>query len=222
MSRKSGKRRPQQSRRPAPSRPQRPGHRRVPAPAQQPPRQPASNPGLILLAGFCAALLLFWYYHLLVLNQLTGLSAGLAMPDQLIGGFDAAHVQALRAAMDADAAGQLNYVHKTAGVLFTLFLASATLLAVALHVRRRVLRWVLFAVPLGFAVVRLWGQAAIDALLHPEAAGSPVDAGDVALASALTVAGWVLLFGTVALAAAVVLASLARSFRRKHTEAGID
>jgi hypothetical protein len=193
---------------------------RSPAPAEQTPNQSASNAGLILLAGFGAALLLFWYYHLLVLSQMTDLSAGLAMPDQFVGGFDAAHVEALRAAMDADAAGQLNYVHKTAGVLFTLFLAGPTLLAIALHVRRRPLRWALFAVPLGFAVVRFWGQSAIDALLGP-AAGSPADAGAVAVASALTVAGWVLLFATVAVAAGVLLASFNRTFRQKWAEAGL-
>ncbi|GAA3703907.1 hypothetical protein GCM10023081_45340 [Arthrobacter ginkgonis] len=226
MSKKSGKRRPQQKRRPAPATPQRPapGQQpmvpRSPTPAEQTPKQSASNAGLILLAGFGAALLLFWYYHLLVLNQMTDLSAGLAMPDQLVGGFDAAHVEALRAAMDADAAGQLNYVHKTAGVLFTLFLSGATLLAIALHVRRRALRWALFAVPLGFAVVRFWGQSAIDGLLG-SAAASPVDAGAVAVASVLTVAGWVLLFATVAVAAGVLLASFNRTFRQKWAEAGL-
>jgi len=223
VSKKSGKRRPQQKRRPAPPLQQRPvqqqsAARRSPTPAEQTPKQSASNAGLILLAGFGAALLLFWYYHLLVLNQMTDLSNGLAMPDQLVGGFDAAHVEALRAAMDADAAGQLNYVHRTAGVLFALFLAGATLLAITLTVRRRAVRWALFAVPLGFAAVRLWGQAAIDALLGP-AAGSPVDAGAVALASSLTVAGWVLLFGTVAVAAVVLVASFSRTFRQKWTEA---
>jgi len=231
VSRKPGKRRPQQKRRSTPATRQRPAPPqqppvrqqppgpRSPAPAEQTPRQAASNAGLILLAGFGAAILLFWYYHLLVLNQMTDLSAGLAMPDQLVGGFDAAHIEALRAAMDADAAGQLNYVHKTAGALFTLFLSGAALLAIALHVRHRALRWALFAVPLGFAVVRLWGQAAIDALLDP-AAGSPVDAGAVAAASVLTVTGWVLLFTTVAVTAVVLLASFGRTFRQKWAEAG--
>ena len=43
--------------------------------------------------------------------------------------------------------------------------------------------------PLLFAGVRLWGNAAIDAMLSAET----LDAGQVALASGLTVAGWVLL-----------------------------
>ena len=47
-----------------------------------------------------ASLFLFWYLHLLTLNQLTQLSGGLAMPDSLIGGFDAGLRGQLRAAMD--------------------------------------------------------------------------------------------------------------------------
>jgi hypothetical protein len=51
------------------------------------------------------------------------------------------------------------------------------------------LRWALWALPLLFVVVRLWGNTAIDGMMS---AGT-VDAGQVALASTLTVAGWVLL-----------------------------
>ena len=40
-----------------------------------------------------------------------------------------------------------------------------------------------------FAAVRLWGNAAIDSMMSADT----VDAGQVALASGLTVAGWVLL-----------------------------
>ena len=54
--------------------------------------------------------------------------------------------------------------------------------------------------PLLFVVVRLWGNVAIDAVL---AAGTP-DAGQVALASGLTVAGWVLLVLSLLAGAAAV------------------
>ena len=54
---------------------------------------------------------------------------------------------------------------------------------------RKGLRWALWAVPLLFAGVRLWGNAAIDSMMSAQT----VDAGQVALASGLTVAGWVLL-----------------------------
>ena len=54
---------------------------------------------------------------------------------------------------------------------------------------RKSLRWALWALPLLFAAVRLWGNAAIDAMMSADT----LDAGQVALASGLTVAGWVLL-----------------------------
>ena len=54
---------------------------------------------------------------------------------------------------------------------------------------RKTLRWALWALPLLFAAVRLWGNAAIDSMMS----ASTADGGQVALASALTVSGWVLL-----------------------------
>lgn len=91
--------------------------------------------------------------------------------------------------MDDNARGQLNYVHKTAGTLFPLIFGLSLLLLIGTNVAKRGIRWALWALPLLFAVVRLWGNVAIDAALAP----AVPDAGVVALASALTVAGWVLL-----------------------------
>jgi len=158
-----------------------PGTTRTPQKAQ-------SNSNLIVIAGVVASLFLFWYLHLLTLNQLTQLSGGLAMPDSLVGGFDHGFVEQLRAAMDADARGQLNYVHKTAGTLFPLIFGFTWLLLIGTNVARKSLRWALWALPLLFAAVRLWGNAVIDGMMS---AGT-LDGGQVALASALTVAGWVL------------------------------
>ncbi|PNI07090.1 hypothetical protein CXX84_17925 [Arthrobacter sp. AFG7.2] len=166
------------------------------------PEKAQSNSNLILIAGVVASLFLFWYLHLLTLDQLRQLSGGLAMPDSLIGGFDAAYIGQLQAAMDDDARGQLNYVHKTAGTLFPLIFGFTWLLLIGTNVARKSLRWVLWALPLLFVVVRLWGNAAIDGVLASDAA----DAAQVALASGLTVAGWVLLvLSLLAGAAAVVL-----------------
>ena len=173
----------QGSRSPAPSAVgNQPEHRRPPQKAQ-------SNSNLIVIAGVVASLFLFWYVHLLTLNQLTQLSGGLAMPDSLVGGFDPGYVEQLRAAMDGDARGQLNYVHKTAGMLFPLIFGFSWLLLIGTNVARKPLRWALWAMPLLFAVVRLWGNTAIDAMMSADR----LDAGQVALASGLTVAGWVLL-----------------------------
>lgn len=166
------------------------------------PQKARSNSNLIVIAGVVASLFLFWYVHLLTLDQLRQLSGGLAMPDSLVGGFDTAYVGELHAAMNDDARGQLNYVHKTAGTLFPLIFGFTWLLLIGTNVARKSLRWALWAVPLLFVVVRLWGNVAIDAAL---AAGTP-DAGQVALASALTVAGWVLfVLSLLAGAAAVFL-----------------
>lgn len=153
------------------------------------PQKAQSNGNLILIAGVVASLFLFWYLHLLTLNQLTQLSGGLPMPDSLIGGFDQGFVDQLRTAMDNDARGQLNYVHKTAGTLFPLIFGFTWLLLIGVNVARKPLRWAFWALPLLFAVVRLWGNAAINGMMS---AGT-LDGGQVALASGLTVAGWVLL-----------------------------
>jgi hypothetical protein len=166
------------------------------------PQKAQNNSNLILVAGVVASLFLFWYLHLLTLNQLSQLSGGLAMPDSMVGGFDQGFVEQLRAAMNEDARGQLNYLHKTAGTLFPLIFGFSWLLLIGTNVARKTLRWALWAVPLLFAAVRLWGNAVIDAMLSADA----VDAGQVALASALTVAGWALLvLSLVAGAAAVFL-----------------
>lgn len=166
------------------------------------PQTARNNSNLIVIAGVVASLFLFWYVHLLTLDQLRQLASGLPMPDSLVGGFDTAYVGELHTAMNDDARGQLNYVHKTAGTLFPLIFGFTWLLLIGTNVARKALRWGLWAVPLLFVVVRLWGNVAIDTAL---AAGTP-DAGQVALASGLTVAGWVLfVLSLLAGAAAVFL-----------------
>jgi hypothetical protein len=166
------------------------------------PQKAQSNSNLIVIAGVVASLFLFWYLHLLTLNQLTQLSGGQAMPDSLVGGFDLGFVEQLRAAMDADARGQLNYVHKTAGMLFPLIFGFTWLLLIGTNVARKSLRWALWSLPLLFAAVRLWGNTVIDEMMSADT----LDGGQVALASGLTVAGWALLaLSVVAGVAAVIL-----------------
>jgi hypothetical protein len=165
------------------------------------PQKAENNGSLILIAGVVASLFLFWYLHLLTMDQLRQLSTGLAMPDSLIGGFDPAYIGRLHAIMDDDARGQLNYVHKTAGTLFPLVFGFTWLLLIGTSVARKTVRWALWALPLLFVVVRLWANVAIDGVLSSETA----DAGQVALASGLTVAGWVLLVLSLLAGAAAVL-----------------
>lgn len=172
------------------------------------PQKAQGNSNLIVVAGVVASLFLFWYLHLLTLDQLTQLTKGLAMPDSLVGGFDPGYIGRLQAAMDGDALGQLNYVHKTAGTLFPLIFGFTWLLLIGTNVARKGLRWALWALPMLVVVVRLWGNVAIDAMMASEGP----DAGQVALASGLTVAGWVLLvLSLLAGAAAVFLNSRKRN-----------
>ena len=156
---------------------------------QRTPQQAKTNANLVVIAATATALFMFWYYHLLVLNQMTQLSGGLAMPDSLIGGYDMEYLAALRSVLDADALGQLSYVHKTAGTLFPLIFGFAWLLIIGLNTRRRSLRWVLWAFPILFVIADLWENVAIDGVLG----SAELAAGDAGLASILTVARWVLL-----------------------------
>ncbi|MDJ0319405.1 hypothetical protein [Pseudarthrobacter sp. PS3-L1] len=175
-----------------------PSTTRTPAKAQ-------SNSMFIVIAGVVASLFLFWYLHLLTMVQLTQLTGGLAMPDSLIGGFDPAYVGQLRDVMDGDALGQLNYVHKTAGTLFPLIFGFSWLLLIGTNVSRKALRWALWVPPLLFVVVRLWANVTIDSMMSAET----LDAGQVTLAAALTVTGWVLLIVS-------LLAGVAAVFLRKR------
>jgi hypothetical protein len=173
------------------------------------PQKAQSNGNLIIIAGVVASLFLFWYLHLLTLNQLTQLSRGLPMPDSLIGGFDPGFVGELRRVLSGDAIGQLNYLHKTAGTLFPLIFGFTWLILIGTNVARKTLRWALWSLPLLFVVARLWGNVAIDAMVS----APTLDAGQVALASFLTVAGWVLLVLSLLAGAVAVCLGRLRSKR---------
>ena len=156
---------------------------------QRSPQKAEGNANLLLIAGSVATLFLFWYFHLLTLNQMTGLSGGLAMPDSMVFGFDMAHVEGLRAAMDSDALGQLQFVHKTAGTLFPLVFGLCAMTLIAINVAKKSVRWVLWSFPLLFAVVQLWANVAIDNMLGAQT----LEPSAVSLTSVLVMASWFLL-----------------------------
>lgn len=166
----------------------------VNASTQRSPHKAQSNANMLLIAGSVACLFLFWYFHLLTLNQMTDLSGGLAMPDSMVFGFDVAHVEALRSAMDSDARGQLQFVHKTAGMLFPLVLGLVAMTMIAMNVAKKSLRRILWIFPILFAVAQLWANVAIDNMLGAETLSS----GAVTLASTLVSASWLLLILTLA------------------------
>jgi hypothetical protein len=171
----------------------------------------------VLIAAAAASLLLFWYFHLLTLGQMTQLSGGLTMPDMMVGGYDTGYVQRLHEEMDDAARGQLSYLHRTAGTLFPLIFAFAWLLLVQLNAGRRWLRWVLWSPVILFVVVDLWENVAIDTVL----AQASADPGAVALAATLTVLRWVLLaLSLVAGAVAVFLPAHLRGVDRAGKPGG--
>ncbi|MBP3037821.1 hypothetical protein J2M53_16405 [Arthrobacter sp. zg-ZUI100] len=152
-------------------------------------QQAKSNANLILIAAVATTLFMFFYLHLLVLDQMTQLSDGMAMPDSLVGGYSMAYLEDLRGVMDSDALGQLSYVHKTAGTIFPLIFGFTWLLIIGLNARGRARRWLLWAAPILFVIVDLWENVVIDQALG----SAELAASDAALASALTIARWVLL-----------------------------
>jgi hypothetical protein len=182
------------------------------------PEKAQNNSNVIIIAGVVASLFLFWYLHLLTLNQLTQLSGGLPMPDSQVGGFDQGFAEQLRRALNGDARGQLNYLHKTAGTLFPLVFGFTWLLLIGTNVARKALRWALWSLPLLFVVARLWGNVAIDAMV----ADPTLDAGQVALASFLTVAGWVLLVLSLLAGGAAVFLGRRPSKRAPQTSPATD
>ncbi|WP_010523854.1 hypothetical protein [Nesterenkonia sp. F] len=169
-----------------------------------------SQPMMLVGALVVTAVFLFGYLHLLVLPQMTQLSGGFAMPDARVLGYGLEDVERLQHVMDADARGQLSFVHKTAGTLFPLAVLLASWAAVGLVMRRRA-RWLVLVGAAAFAVVDIVDNVLIDRLL---AADAPSTAA-VTTASTLTVTGWALL---VVVGLCVLVSVLTRLFRRTVIE----
>lgn len=157
--------------------------------AQGPAPSARSNASLFLIAGAVASAFMFWYFHLLVLQQMTQLSNGLAMPDSLVGGFNAGYVESLRHVLNADALGQLQFVHKTAGLMFPLIFAFTSVILIGVNVARKSLRWAMWAAPLLFALAQIAADIAIDDMLGAKVLSHTL----VSFASTLVVMSWILL-----------------------------
>ena len=153
-----------------------------------------SNPMLLISVGLIVCVALFAYYHLLTMVQMKDLSDSLSMPDQRIFGYTTSDIEALRGAMDDDAVGQLNYLHKTAGFLFPMFTAVFSMLFFIRWIPNRQMRWLAWIAPLGFAAIDIWENFAIDALFTGD-----LSSGAVVLASILTTIRWALLVITAGL-----------------------
>ncbi|MFR0639532.1 hypothetical protein RF641_16415 [Arthrobacter sp. LS16] len=173
-----------------------------------------SNPMLLISAGLAISLFLFIYLHGMALSQMTDLSNNLSMPDQRVFGYTVEDIEALRSAMDEDARGQLNYVHKTAGILFPLFTAAMSMLLFIRWIPNRRTRLLAWCAPLGFAVADIVENFAIDTLFT----ANEVTAGAVMFASILTTIRWALLIITAGLIIGLGLSRANRSLKRKMAE----
>ena len=162
------------------------------------------DPAMLVIALIGTTLFIGAYYHLLVLHQMTFLAGGLSMPDSMLF-YGQDHVQALAAAMDEPARGQLNWVHKTAGVIFPIAVALTLTAVAAWRLRPPAAKWAAFGLGVLFVVVDIAENIAVEQAIG---AGGP----GAGAAAALTLARWVLL----ALIASAVVVMLARGGRGRR------
>ncbi|MDS2172275.1 hypothetical protein Q7C18_06165 [Nesterenkonia sp. CL21] len=170
-----------------------------------------SNPRMLVYALLGTTVFLFIYLHLIALPQMTQFTGGFSMPDALLTGYDASDIERLRNVMDDAAIGQLNFVHKTAGILFPVSFFLTAWAVVGLMMRESVVRWLLLAAAGLFSAMDIAENFLIDEILTAES----VDSSLVHTASALTVSSW-LLFAVVGslLIIAVIMAMVRRSVER--------
>ncbi len=167
----------------------------------------SSNPKLLVYALLGVAVFMFIYLHLYALPQMTYFAGGFAMPDARLMGYDAGDVERLRSVMDETGTGQLNFLHKTAGIIFPVSFALASWAVAGLVMRRGVLRWVLVGAAVVFAALDITENFLIDRILTMD----PLDEGLVAASSALTVVTWGLLILVGAVVIGAVIMSIVKS-----------
>lgn len=148
-----------------------------------------SSAGILVGVAFFVGLALWLYYHLLVLQGVSGnLAGGVTAPELLAGGFSGDHLADFARALGENGRTEYSGVHATTGLFTPLLVGLGWLLFIGLNTPQRARKWVYWAVPLLYAVVFLLGNSALDAAVaHPD---NPSAA---AWASGLVVARWVLL-----------------------------
>lgn len=177
---------PQQSQRPSSGQgsvPPRPGKKMAkPAPEEQ------GSPRILVYALVGITLFMGLYLHAYAMPQLTYFADGLSMPGARLTGYSTAEILTLQSAIEDDAAGQLNFLHKTAGIIFPalFFLASWAVMGLLVN---GAWRWIVVAAAAGFASIDIIENFLIDEVLgqHP-----PEDQ-LVTLASVFTQVSWALL-----------------------------
>lgn len=169
--------------------------------------QKEGSPGMLVAALLGTTLFMFFYLHVLVLPQMAQLSGGLPMPDQQFL-YGSAYLAELDAAMDEPAHGQLNWVHKTAGVIFPIAVGLSVAAVAAWCLPRGWGRWVSYAAGALFAVVDIVENMLIESALRAGGDGA-------ALASAFTTARWVLLVAITAWIVLMIAGRIRRSARER-------
>lgn len=177
----------------------------------------SSNPWLLISALVATALFMFVYYHLMALQQMAQLADGIAMLDQRFFGYGTEAVQQLSQVMDENALGQLNWTHKTAGVIFPLAFGIATASVIAMVVPGRGRKTVFTGKPARIALWSLIGVFVVADILENimiESVLQDPTGGLVNFAAALTVLRWVLLVLIVGYSVIAFGASKVRNFAR--------
>lgn len=194
--------------------PTRSGDRRPADPSARRGGPGRSNPRLLVYALVIVTLLLFAYLHLFAMPQMTYFAGGFSMPGARLWGFDVEDIERLRSVMDDDARGQLNFLHRTAGILFPVAAFLSAWASVGLLMRGRFLRWGVLAAAGLFAVVDIVKTFMIDSILGSEELSESA----VGTASSLTVVSWVLLVVVGALVVgSVVVDAIRRSLQENRT-----
>lgn len=171
-------------------------------------KESTSSPNMLLGAVIVAAIFLGWYYHGMALRQMHDL-VDLTMPDHHFFGYGTSTIETLRDAMNSDAKGQLNWVHKTAGMLFAIFTALATAVTVGMHGTKKAWRWVFYVVAIVFAVVQIVQNFLVDAML--QGSGDSL----VSVSSAFTVTSSILLVVCMVTVVWTLVYAFIREFRRR-------
>lgn len=169
-----------------------------------------SQPKILVYAVLGIALFMGLYLHAYAMPQLTHFADGQPMPGARFLGYDAAEIESLRAVLEDDAAGQLNFLNKTAGIIFPVTFLLATWAVMGL-LARGTWRWVVTAAAVVFAVVDIVENFLVDGLMG----GDSLHAGAVPAASAMTTLSWVLLAVIGAVVVAVVVWEFIDSGRRQ-------
>ncbi|MDN5632301.1 hypothetical protein RGB72_07550 [Glutamicibacter protophormiae] len=165
----------------------------------------SSSAGILVGVAFFVGVALWLYYHLLVLQGVSGaLAGGVTAPELLAGGFSAEHLADFARGLGTDGRTEYEGVHATTGLLTPLLTGLGWLLFTGLNTPQRARKWVYWVVVLAYAVVFLLGNSALDA-----AVAQPQDTAAAAYASGLVLARWIL-FAALLLIAVLVCVSVVR------------